>query len=327
MADRRIIYPDADEAMLPFFAGERQRRVERLGSFEILTGFPSSAEVLAERLAGAHAVLLHGSVAIADEDLETAPDLEVISFCGVGAGSFVDLPAAAARGVTVCNSPDATVNTVAEYALALLLAAARHLPALDRDLRQGLWTQSRHGFELKGKKLGLIGLGPIGARFGEMARALGMEVSAWTRTPSPERAASLGFGFKSLDDILAESDVLSLHLALNPATEGFLGRDELARTKPGVVLVNTARGGLVDEAAMIAALRSGRIAAAGLDVFAEEPLPVGHPLLALDNLVLSPHVAWNTPEATALLLDTAIGNLERYYDGDAINIVSGPGVT
>ena len=113
MADRRIVYPDADETMLRFFAGERRRRVERLGSFEILTGIPASAEAFAERLAGAHAVILHGTVAIADEALETAPELEVISVCGVGAGSFVDFPAAAARGVTVCNSPDATVNTVA----------------------------------------------------------------------------------------------------------------------------------------------------------------------------------------------------------------------
>ena len=324
MANRRIICPDADETVLPFFDGERRERLQRLGKFEIHTGFPASAAVFSERLTGANAVFLGGTVAMADEALETAPDLEVISVCAVGAGSFVDLPAAAARGVTVCNSPGATVNTVAECALALLLAAARHVAALDRDLRQGLWTQSRQGFELKGKRLGLIGLGPIGARFGEMAEALGMEVAAWTRTPSPERAARLGFGFKPLDEVLAESDVLSLHLALNPATEGFLGRDELARTKPGVVLVNTARGGLVDEPAMIAALRSGHIAAAGLDVFAEEPLPAGHPLLALDNVVLSPHVAWNTPEATALLLDTAIGNLERYYDGDPINIVAAP---
>jgi len=327
MPDRRIVFPDADETILPFFAGERRRRLERLGSFEIHTGFPTSAAQFAERLAGARAVFLGGTVAMADEALETAPDLEVISVCGVGAGSFVDLPGAAARGVTVCNSPDATVITVAEYTLALLFAAARHLAALDRDLRQGLWTQSRQGFELKGKRLGLIGLGPIGARFAEMARALGMEVAAWTRNPSPERAGRLGLDFKSLDEILDESDVLSLHLALTPATENFLGPEELARTKPGVVLVNTARGGLVDEAAMIEALRSGHIAAAGLDVFAAEPLPAGHPLLALDNVVLSPHVAWNTPEATALLLDTAIANLERYYAGDPVNIVAGPGVS
>jgi len=327
MADRRIVYPDADETMLPFFAGERRRRVEALGSFEILTGIPASVEAFAKRLAGAHAVILHGTVPIADEALETAPELEVISVCAVGAFSFVDFPAAAARGITVCNSPDATVNTVAECALALLLGAARHLAAQDRDLRRGLWNQTRAGFELKGKKLGRVGLGPIGARFGHMAQALGMEVAAWTRSPSPGRAESLGFGFKPLDEILAESDVLSLHLALNPATQGFLGRDELARTKPGVLLVNTARGGLVDEAAMVEALRSGHIAAAGLDVFAEEPLSAGHPLLALDNVVLSPHVAWNTPEATALLLDTAIGNLERYYDGDPINIVAGPELT
>ncbi len=324
MAERRIVYPDADETALPFFEGVRRERIERLGTFEIYIGLPASAADFAERVAGAQAIFLGGTVAMADEALETAPELEVISVCGVGAGSFVDLPAAAARGVTVCNSPDATVNTVAECALALLLAAARHLVALDRDLRQGRWNLSRPGFELKGKKLGLIGLGPIGARFGEMAEALGMEVAAWTRSPSPERAERLGFAFTALDEILAESDVLSLHLALTPETENFLGRDELARVKPGVVLVNTARGGLVDEPAMVEALGSGRIAAAGLDVFAEEPLPADHPLLALDNVVLSPHVAWNTPEATALLLDTAIGNLERYYAGDPINIVAGP---
>jgi D-3-phosphoglycerate dehydrogenase len=326
MAERRIVYPDAEAAVLPLLDGARRRRLERLGRFEVHTGFPTSSEVFAERLAGADAVFLGGTVAMADEALDAAPDLEVISVCGVGAGSFVDLAGAARRGVTVCNSPDATVNTVAEYTLALLFAAARHLAALDRDLRQGLWTQSRIGFELKGKTLGLIGLGPIGARFAELARALGMEVIAWTRRPDPARAARLGIRFAALDDLLAESDVLSLHLALTLETQGMLGAAELARVKPGAVLVNTARGGLVDERALIEALRAGRIAAAGLDVFAEEPLPPDHPLLALDNVVLSPHVAWNTPEATALLLDTAIGNLERFYAGDPINVVAGPGV-
>jgi len=327
MAERRIVYPDADESVLPFFAGERRRRLERLGRFEIHVGFPAAAAVFAERLAGAHAVFLGGTVAMADEALETAPDLEVISVCGVGAGSFVDLPAAAQRGVTVCNAPDATVNTVAEHTLALLFAAARHLAALDSDLRQGLWTQSRVGFELNRKTLGLVGVGPIGARFAELARGLGMEVVAWTRRPDPERAAALGLSFRPLDDLLAESDVLSLHLALTPETRGLIGPAELARTRPGVILVNTARGGLVDEAAMIEGLRSGHIAAAGLDVFEQEPLPVGHPFLALDTVVLTPHVAWNTPEATARLLDTAIANLERFYGGDPINIVASPEVS
>jgi phosphoglycerate dehydrogenase-like enzyme len=322
MVSRRIVYPDADETVLPYFAGERRRRLERLGDFQIYTGFPASAEVFAERLAGANAVFLGGTVAMADAALETAPALEVISVCAVGAGGFVDLAGAAARGVTVCNAPDATVNTVAEYTLALLFAAARHLAALDRDLRRGLWTQSRQGCELRGKTLGLIGVGPIGTRFGQMALALGMKVAAWTRNPSPERAARLGFAFRPLDDLLAESDVLSLHLALTPETRGFIGAEQLARTKPGVVLVNTARGGLIDQAAMIAGLRSGHIAAAGLDVFAQEPVPAGDPLLTLDNVVLSPHVAWNTPEATALLLDTAIGNLERFYEGKPVNIVA-----
>ncbi len=152
MADRRIVYPDADETMRPFFAGERRRRVEKLGSFEILTGIPASAEAFAERLAGAHAAILHGTVAIADEALEKLPELEVISVCGVGAGSFVDLPAAAARGITVCNSPDATVNTVAECALALLFATARHVAALDRDLRQGPVEPIAPGLRAQGQE-------------------------------------------------------------------------------------------------------------------------------------------------------------------------------
>jgi D-3-phosphoglycerate dehydrogenase len=316
VVERRIVYPDADETVLPFFAGERRRRLERLGSFEIHTGFPGSADVFAERLAGAHAVFLGGTVAMADEALETAPDLEVISVCGVGAGSFVDLPGAARRGVTVCNSPDATVNTVAEYTLALLFAAARQLAALDRELRQGLWTQSRQGFELKGKTLGLIGVGPIGARFGELARALGMEVIAWTRRPTPERATELGIRFKPLDDLLAESDVLSLHLALTPETRGLIGAAELARTKAGVMLVNTARGGLVDEAAIAEACRSGALGGYATDVLEQEPPPADHPFTGIDNIIVTPHVGSRTYESVERQGLRAARNVVNFLSGD-----------
>ncbi len=324
MGLRRIVYPDAAESVLDIFAGDRRARLEALGLFEIRPGYPEGAEDYLARIGDAEAVLLGGTSPVPLAALERMLKLEIISFCGVGAGTFVDLEGAARLGITVCNVPDATVDTVAEFTLALLLATARHLCALDRGIRAGEWVQSLPGSQLGGKKLGLIGLGPIGGRFAEMARALGMEVSAWTRHPSDERARRHGVVFASLAQIIEESDVLSLHLALTPETEGLIGAAELERTKPGVILINAARGALVDEVALVAGLRSGQIAAAGLDVFAEEPLPAGHPLLAMENVVLSPHVAWNTPEASERLFDGAIGNLERYFRGEPANVLAAP---
>jgi D-3-phosphoglycerate dehydrogenase len=302
--------------------GARLARVEALGAFSVYEGFAANAADYEARIAGATAIMIGWELPV--EVMRKAPRLEVISFLGTGAANNIDLPEAAARGITVSNTPGYGDNAVAEHALALLFAVARDIPRLDRTLRTKGWDQLDPGFELRGKKLGLIGLGGIGSRMAELAGALGMEVLAWTRNPSPERARRAGVTFAPLEVVLGESDVISLHLLLTPETENLLGAAELDRMKPGAVFINTARAQLVDEAALIERLRDRRIAAAGIDVYRQEPLPSGDPLLGLDNVVATPHVGFNTPEATTAMVDFAIDNLVQYFAGDPINVVIAP---
>ncbi len=331
---RDIVYPDADDHLAALLTGARRARLEALGRFRIHHGspggLPGDPAAYLERLGDAAGVVLGWDLPV--EVMRRAPNLEVVSYLGTGAANFVDLAEAVRLGIAVCNTPGYGDNAVAEHALALLFAVARRVPRLDRGLRQAgqgagqraECGESQPGFDLRGKTLGLVGLGGIGARMAELAHALGMEVKAWTRNPSPERAQRLGVVFLPLEELLETSDVISLHLLLTPETEGLLGPEELDRMKPDAVLVNTARAELLDQAALVERLGDGRIAAAGLDVFWNEPLPADHPLLELDNVVLTPHVAFNTPEAIAAMMDIAIDNLVRYFEGSPINVVAGP---
>ena len=321
--DRLIVYPDAEPDMMNMFAGERLARLEAVGRFQVIPGRPADHAEYIERLAGAAGIILGWD--LPTPVLQQAPDLEVIAFAGIGVGTFVELDVAVAQGITVCNTPGYADNAVAEHALALLLSLARTVPRLDAKLRAGEWDQSQVGFELRGKTLGVVGLGGIGARMAELGRALGMEVVAWTRNATPERAARHGIELVELDALLAAADVVSLHVPATPETAGLLSADRLDRLKPGAVLVNTARAEVVDEAAMIERLGDGRLAGAALDVYGEEPLPAGHPLLALDNVVLSPHMGFSTPEAITAILDIAIDGLVGYFTGEPVNVVAGPG--
>jgi D-3-phosphoglycerate dehydrogenase len=321
--DHVIVFADADPPMMPLMVDERLARVEALGAFALYEGLAADAADYEARIANATALIIGWDLPV--EIMRKAPRLEAISYLGTGAANMIDLPEAAARGITVCNTPGYGNNAVAEHALALLFAVARDIPRLDRTLRTEGWNQLAPGFELRGKKLGLIGLGGIGTRLAELAAALGMEVLAWTRNPSPERARRSGVTFAPLETVLGESDVISLHLLLTPETQNLLGAPELDCMKLGAVFINTARAELVDEAALIARLRTGRIAAAGIDVYLKEPLPNNHPLLELDNVVVTPHVGFNTPEATVALVDMGIDNLVQYFAGDPINVVAAPG--
>jgi D-3-phosphoglycerate dehydrogenase len=303
--------------------GARLEKVQQAGQFTAHVGQPENDQQFVQRIGDANALMLGWGLPV--EIMKAAPNLELIAFVGIGVGNFVDLEAAVDGGITVCNTPGYADDTVAEHALAMMLATARHLGRLDRDLRKGRWNQSLPGLELRGKKLGLVGFGGIGARFAALARALGMTVRAWTRNPSPQRARRHGIEFADLDAILRHSDVLSVHAALTPDTEGLLDGRALALTKPGVIIINTARGEIIEEDALLTLLRSGHIAGAGLDVYQQEPLPSDHPLLSLDNVLLTPHVAYNTPEATLALLDISIDNIVHYYGGDPINVVAAPG--
>lgn len=322
MSDVRIVYPDANQQIAELMTGVRLERVQEAGQFTAHMGRPENDRQFIERIGDANALMLGWGLPV--DVMNAAPNLELVAFVGIGAGNFVDVDAAVERGITVCNTPGYADNTVAEHALAMMLATARNLHRLDRDLREGRWNQSIPGLELRGKTLGLVGFGGIGARFAALARGLGMTVRAWTRNPSPQRAREHGIEFVELDTILRDSDVLSLHTALTPETEGLLDSSALAKTKPGVIIINTARAEIIEENALLTALRSGHVAAAGLDVYHQEPLPSRHPLFAFDNVLLTPHVAFNTPEATHALLDISIDNIVHYYRGEPINVVAAP---
>ena len=263
-------------------------------------------------------VLLHILKPVTEGVLSGAPRLRLVQKIGVGVNT-IDLEAARSRGVAVANMPGTNTQAVAEAALMLMLAALRNLAGFDRACRagngwspEGVSRDRRNSLgELCGRTVGLVGGGAVASKLVGPLRALGARVLYADRNERP----SLRIERRGLDDLLRESDVVSLHVPLTSETEGIIGRSALERMKPGAVLVNTARGGLVEEAALVEALRSGRLRAAGLDVLAEEPPPPDHPLLALDNVVLTPHVAWLTQETLVRSFDVALENVRRLRDG------------
>jgi phosphoglycerate dehydrogenase-like enzyme len=278
---------------------------------------PGSEERLIERIAAAGVVInIRSSSKFTARVLESAPRLRLLSLWGTGTDN-VDLDAAGRRGITVTNTPGVAAPAIAEHCVALMLAVARRIPRVDAEVRLGAWPRAQ-SVQLRGKTLGVIGLGAIGSAFARLAEALGLRVVSWTMNPKPE----LGFAHVPLDELYRTSDVVSLHLRLSEKTEKFLGRREIERMKPSAILINTARGPIVDEAALIEALSTRRIAGAGLDVFETEPLPAGHPLTLLDNVVLTPHSAGITPETLEAGLALAIENVTNFQAGHPTNVVA-----
>jgi D-3-phosphoglycerate dehydrogenase / 2-oxoglutarate reductase len=239
------------------------------------------------------------------------PALRHIVFLGTGAASYMNIAELQALGVTVHTIKGYGDTAVAEHTIALMMACGRDIARMDRGVRAGAWTP-REGMQFSGKTLGIIGIGGIGREVARIARGIGMDVIAWNRTARPEAGVRLA----DLDTLLASSDVISLNLALNDETRGFLDADRIGRIKPGAILVNTARGALVDEEALIAALRSGHIGHAGLDVFHAEPLKPDHPLAGMDNVTLTAHAAFRTLEASMTLLRRAIDIVRRIGECD-----------
>ncbi len=250
---------------------------------------------------------------------EACQRLKIISVLGIGTDN-VDLEAAQRHGVLVCNTPGYSAISVAEHSLALMLAAARQIPRLDSQLRSGHWTRLPM-IQLHGKTLGIIGFGDIARQLAVIARGIGMNLVVWTFHPSEERAREHGVRFVTLEELLAISDVVSINIRLSPATKGLIGARELRLMKPTAILVNTARGAIVDEAALVEALKDGTIAAAGLDVFTTEPLPADSPLLGLPNVVVTPHTSGITPEATSAGNRLAVENIIHYIKGKPVNVV------
>jgi D-3-phosphoglycerate dehydrogenase len=277
---------------------------------------PRSEDVLIDRIRDFEVVInIRSSTSFTERVFAACPCMRLLSIWGTGTDN-IDLPAAQRHGVTVTNTPGVAAISIAEHALMLTLAVARRTVALHQQVVDGKWPRGQM-MQLRGKILGVIGLGAIGREFARLGEAIGMHVITWTLHPDPQR----GFRHVELDTLLRDSDVVSLHLRLSPETRNFLDEREFGLMKETAIFINTSRGAIVREAALIDALRSRRIAGAGLDVFHVEPLPSRHPLTHLDNVVLTPHCAGVTPEVLEAGLALAIENVETFLDGTPRNVV------
>ena len=319
---RVIVYPDADPDENTVLTEVGVDRLAAYGALRVHDGVPQSNEEYTSRIKDANALIVGWSLPA--EVMANAPHLELITFTGTGASDYIDLRAARAQGITVCNSPGYADTTVAEHTFALLLGTARNLVLLDRKMREGIWDQDTPGSGLAGKQLGLIGFGGIAKEVLKIAEGFGMKVKAWTRSPEKHQDGFSPDLFLDMVMLLETSDFISLHLPLNDETHRILDAAEIRKIKTGATLINTARGDLVNETALIEALHSGQLKGAGLDVYAEEPLGDNHPLLKFENVVLSPHVAYNTPEAVKAIFDITVQNICCYFDGKPINVVASP---
>jgi D-3-phosphoglycerate dehydrogenase len=282
---------------------------------------------LAQAIAGADALVIRSGSKVTRRVIEAADNLKVIGRAGIGVDN-VDVEAASKKGIVVMNTPTGNAVTTAEHAVALLMSLARHIPQASALLKAGKWEKKKfEGRELAGKTLGVIGLGNIGRIVADRARGLSMKVIGFDPLVTAERAAQLGVELVSLDDILTRSDAITVHTPLTAQTRGIVNEETLPRLKKGVLLVNAARGGIYDEAALLKGLESGQIGGVALDVFVEEPPPADHPLLGHDRVVVTPHLGASTKEAQArVALEIAEQVVAYLTTGEIKNAVNTPSV-
>lgn len=302
----RGVFVDANEALAAIM-----ERLEQPGDPKVrINRNPDiTPEQYPEVLDGAEIAIVDHT-ALPTEIAKKCTGLKHVVFLGTGARSYMNPEELAGLGISVHLIKGYGDTAVAESAIALMWASARGIAMMDREMRAGNWLRE-DGMQLTGKTLGLIGFGGIAAEVARIASGSGMKVIAWNRSPKSHP----GVEFADLDDLLARSDVVSLHLLLNDETRGMITRETIAKMKPGVVFINTARGAIVDEQAMINALNSGHIRHAGLDVFNIEPLPADHPLTKIPNVTLSAHSAFRTPEASENLIHAAWEHCRRIVKG------------
>jgi D-3-phosphoglycerate dehydrogenase len=298
----RGVFVDANASLAEIF--ERQRK-QGDPEMRVHQNPNITPEQWPEILGGAEIGVVDHT-ALPTEVAKTCAGLKHVVFLGTGARSYMNPEELGELGMTVHLIKGYGDTAVAEAAIALMWASARVIPWMDREMRAGNWLRE-DAMQLTGKTLGLIGFGGIAAEVARIANGSGMRVIAWNRTPKTHP----GVEFVALEKLLAESHVVSLHLLLNDETRGFLSREKIAAMRPGVIFVNTARAAIVDEAAMIEALKSGHIRHAGLDVFNIEPLPADHPFTRISNVTLSAHSAFRTPEASENLIHAAWEHCRR----------------
>jgi D-3-phosphoglycerate dehydrogenase len=314
----RIVFPDGAGCVQDPSDLEPLRK---LGQVDFYDGPPPDRAQLIERLRPAEAVVLDYSEMDA-EVLRACERLRFVSFLGIGYNSCIDVAEATRRGIDVAYTPDYGATSVAEHALAMILALTRHIGPAFVSAREGRWEPGRfQGMELRGKTLGIVGLGPIGTEMARLGAGLDMRLLGWTRRASAERARH-GVTLVSLEELFATADVVTLHVAFTPESHGLISRALLERMKPGAWFVNTARAKLVDNAALVDLLRSGRLRGAALDVHDTEPPPADDVFRTLPNVLLTPHIGYNTREAASNMLRIAIATVEAFARGERLHVVN-----
>jgi D-3-phosphoglycerate dehydrogenase len=322
MPDPLIVVPDDFPSV--FEGSAAHERAVTLGGLRVYSqrGADDQDELVRRIDRARIAINIRAHARFTDVVFAACPKLEMVSIWGTGTDN-VDLGSAGRRGVTVCNTPGVNAFAVAEHAIALMLAAGRKIPRIDREVRGGAWPREMLT-QCLGKTLGVFGTGTVGGRVITLGRALGMNVLAWSLRGDAQSSIALGATPASKEEILRTADFLSLHLRLVPETRGFLGRKEFALMKRTAILINTARGAMVEREALLDALTAGRIAGAGLDVFHDEPTKRADPLFDLPNVVLSPHNAGQTPEVVRDGLLRAVENVEHFLKGQPRDVVVAP---
>lgn len=298
--------------------------LQKLGQLTVYDRTPG--DQIVARIGDAEAVYTN-KTPITEETLAACPDIKFIGVLATGY-NVVDVKAAGKRGIPVCNVPTYGTTAVGQYVFALLLEICHHVWEHTVAVKRGDWTNSPDFcfwnyplIELSGKTMGVIGYGRIGQETGKIAQAFGMNVLAYDKYQNKELVCDT-MRYADLDTLLAQSDVISLHCPLFPDTEGIMNRDNIAKCKDGVIIINTSRGGLVVEDDMAEALISGKVSSFAADVVSTEPIQMDNPLLAAPNTILTPHIAWAPKEARARLMDTAVDNLRKFMEGKIVNAVN-----
>jgi len=315
----RIVVPGDDP---PQIAGSPQlERLQPYGDVTVHETRPGSFEEKIERIRDAQVIInSRGIVTWRERELRTLPELRMITTCSIGT-DMIDLEVAKELGIVVSNQPGRTAPVVAEHMFGLMFALAKRAAFQTAAMKAGRWTRMMN-LMLQDKVLGIVGTGHIGAEMARLGKAIGMEVIAWTFHPSEERARKLGVRFVELEELLRSADVVSLHVRLTDDTRHLIGRRELGLMKENALLLNGARGDVVDIDALVDALNAGRLGGAGLDVYPQEPLPADHPILACGQVVLTPHMADQTAEGVELLNEGAVDNVIAFLEGKPQNNVA-----
>jgi phosphoglycerate dehydrogenase-like enzyme len=320
MATRANIVIPGDDP--PQIAGSPHLdRLRALGDVTLYDTRPSDTSEQMARVADCDVIInSRGAVTWREQQLKELPKLRMIATCSIGT-DMIDIDAARDCDIVVSNQPGRTAPVVAEHMFGLMFAVAKRAAFQTAQIRAGQWPR-RMNHMVQGKVLGIIGTGNIGAELARLGKAIGMEVIAWTFRPSPERAADLGVRFVELDELLKIADVISLNVALTEDTHHMIGQEQLAMMKPDAILLNGARGDVLDIDALAASLDSGHLAGAGLDVFAEEPFASDHPIKACEQVVFTPHAADQTLEGIDLLNEGAVDNVIAFLEGNPRNNVA-----